>query len=172
MAITHAIAHTRPGPAAPPAAVLRYVNEKLAARYTANGGTFVTAFYAVYDPVARTLTHACAGHNPPRLRRRDGSVTSLDCRPGLPLGIDPGEDYEDCTERLAPGNALLLYTDGITEARGPGGDMFGTDRLDAVLAAPGVETDAIVPGVLERLRAFTNGAPAKDDQTLLSLAVV
>src|SRR3954464_12549767 len=91
MAITHAIAHAQPGSHTPPEVLLKYLNERLTGSYT-NGGTFITAFYAVLDPAARTLTYSAAGHNPPRLVRGD-RIIALDGGGALPLGIEQGEQY-------------------------------------------------------------------------------
>ena len=88
MAITHSIAHSYPGPPSPANKMLDFVNYHLTTRYTSNLGSFVTAFYGVYDSAKRLLTYACAGHNPPRLKRcADGTISSLDGVGGLPLGV-------------------------------------------------------------------------------------
>ena len=177
MAITHAIAHCHPGPVVPPAAVLRYLNDKLTARYARRTGSFVTAFYAVYDPATRDLTYSCAGHNPPRLSRC-GAVTPLDRAGSLPLGIEDNESYADHTVPLAAGDLLVLYTDGITESFGPGAvtadrEMFGTDRLDALLneLPPTCEPAGCIAAILDAVERFTAGQPAKDDRTLLAIRV-
>ncbi|HEX8913981.1 MAG TPA: SpoIIE family protein phosphatase, partial [Humisphaera sp.] len=98
MAITHALAHAQPGAHTPPASLLSHLNNRLTHSYT-RGGTFVTAFYAVLDPVARTLAYARAGHNPPRLIR-GGRAMSLDEAGALPLGILPDQSYDESTVRL------------------------------------------------------------------------
>ena len=122
MAVTHCIAHTNPGQALPPADVLNYLNRHLATLYTSRNESFITAFYGVYDPADRTLTYACAGHNPPRLKRcRDGTLLALDEAGGLPLGIMPDGAYDQVVQQLQPGDQILFYTDGITEARNPEG---------------------------------------------------
>ncbi len=173
MAITHAVAHAKPGTHAPPSVLLEYLNDRLAYAYT-RGGTFVTAFYAVLDPASRVLTYARAGHNPPRLVRR-GRVLSLDDAGGLPLGILDGQVYDQASVTLEPGDLLLLYTDGITEAMAPlkGADrrhLFGLGRLDRLLleCADGTPEECI-----ERIRAgvdvFSENAPPADDQTLIAI---
>jgi sigma-B regulation protein RsbU (phosphoserine phosphatase) len=112
MAITHCIAHTHPGPAAPPSRILSYVNHHLTARYTGRSETFVTAFYGVYDPASKELTYACAGHNPPRLKRcQDGTLAVLDGTNGLPLGILPELQYRECVQQLQTGDQIIFYTD-------------------------------------------------------------
>ncbi len=168
MAVTHAIAHSYPGPPAPADEMLRYVNHHLSTRYTSPQGTFVTAFYGIYDPATRTLRYACAGHNPPRLKRcASGAVLSLDGPPNLPLGVAEGEPYEERTFELRSGDLVIFYTDGITEAINPGGEFFGSERLDTVLARCRDSADDIVRGVLSALEQFTAGQAAIDDRTLV-----
>ena len=74
MAVTHSIAHSHRGPPDPPSRLIGFINRHLAARYTNGNGTFVTAFYGIYDPKTRTLTYANAGHNPPRHKRIGAAV--------------------------------------------------------------------------------------------------
>ena len=173
MAVTHSLAHTYSGPPTPPGELLGYVNGYLTRLYTAESDTFVTAFYGVYDPVGRTLRYASAGHNPPRLKRcSDGTLAALDGVGGLPLGISPAETYREQTVQLVPGDQLVLYTDGITEAEGPDGDQFGTARLDAVLENCSVTASDLLKSVLDAVEAFTEGRPATDDRTLLVAKVL
>src|SRR6185312_12943463 len=113
----HSLAHSHPGAPDPPATLLRYVNGHLATRYTAENEAFVTAFYGIFDPARRELVYASAGHNPPRLKRcEDGSVISLDGAGDLPLGLYPGQDFKEARLALRPGDQIVFYTDGITEA--------------------------------------------------------
>ena len=140
MAITHAIAHARPGVHTPPAALLAYLNDMLTRAYM-RGGTFVTAFYLVLDPATRTLVYSRAGHNPPRLVRGD-HILPLDGAGGLPLGIQDGQVYDQFSVKLERGDMLVLYTDGITEAMSPPQKdkhrrLFETERLDKLLLASG-----------------------------------
>ena len=172
MAVTHSIAHTLGGPPSPPGRLLSFINDNLAARYTTDSGTFVTAFYGVYDPATRVLTYASAGHNPPRVGRRDGThVRAIDRNGSLPLGIDPGVEYDNTVEHLEAGDFLLLYTDGITEARSPAGELFGVDRLDAVVAECTGEAQELVSMILSAVDRFTEARPPTDDRTLLAATV-
>jgi sigma-B regulation protein RsbU (phosphoserine phosphatase) len=173
MAITHAIAHAQPGVHTPPNELLRYLNDTLTRSYT-RGGTFVTAFYGVLDPAARTLTYSSAGHNPPRLARRD-RVLSLDQGRSLPLGIADGEAYGQATVPLESGDLLVLYTDGITEAAAPPRaeeprQLFGVERLDRLLLDCG---GASAAGCVERVKsavgAYCQTALPGDDQTLIAI---
>jgi phosphoserine phosphatase RsbU/P len=173
MAITHAIAHAQPGTHTPPADLLSHLNNQLARSYTREG-TFVTAFYAVLDPVRRTLTYARAGHNPPRLVR-GRSVLSLDETGALPLGILEDQVYGQCTVSLERGDLLLLYTDGITEAAPPlkeamARELFGVDRLDSVLLDCGsASPEECLARIRTAVAVFSEGAPLADDQTLIAI---
>lgn len=172
MAITHAVAHAQPGTHAPPEMLLGYLNDRLTRAYT-RGGTFVTAFYAVLDPIARTLTYSRAGHNPPRLAR-NGQVFSLDREGGLPMGILEGQVYEQATITLEPGDLLLLYTDGITEAASPTKNagmrqLFGVERLDELLLTCSPGAGECINQIRSAVAAFTENAPPADDQTLIAI---
>lgn len=168
MAITHSIAHLDARAWATPGRMLEHVNQHLCARYTQSAGTFVTAFYGIFDPAERRLHYACAGHNPPRLKHcDDGSLTSLDSVQRLPLGIAPDEEYHESAYGLRPGDQLVLYTDGITDATSPTGEMFGLDRLDKVLAECPHTAQDLLEAVLLEIDRFTAGRPAEDDRTLI-----
>ena len=171
MAITHAIAHTRPGTPMPAGTLLAYVNAHLARSYATNG-TFVTAFYATLDPATRRLTYAVAGHNPPFVAR-GGRMIALDGDGGLPLGLWPDERYREASFQLERGDVLVLYTDGITEAFGPVDrsgrrELFGEERMgEAILSGDLGSAEACVKRVDRAVDAFTGGAPATDDRTLV-----
>jgi phosphoserine phosphatase RsbU/P len=168
MAVTHSIAHAHPGPPTPPGVLLGYVNGHLARRYTNSSGAFVTAFYGIYDPARRHLTYACAGHNPPRLKRcQDGTLAVLDQAGGLPLGLLEAEEYPDCALPLQPGDQIIFYTDGITEAHNPAGEQFGTRRLDQALENCTLTASGLLNTVLETVERFTAGHPAHDDRTVI-----
>ncbi len=172
MAVTHSLAHGFPGPHDPPSALLARVNNQLATLYTADNEAFVTAFYGIYDPSARTLTYSSAGHNPPRMRRcGSAEVDSLEGARSLPLGLLADELYHDETLSLRPGDRLAFYTDGITEAVAADGTMFGLGRLDAVLSRCGTTAHAIVDDVVAQVAEFTQGVAPSDDQTLLGMVV-
>jgi phosphoserine phosphatase RsbU/P len=173
MAITHCIAHTHPGPPTPPAEILSYLNFHLATWYTAFTGTFVTAFYGIYDPGKRGLAYACAGHNPPRLKsHQERSLVVLNGVNGLPLGVDIEESYENGFQALNSGDQIAFYTDGITEARNPAGDLFGTQRLDAVLSECIPEASKMLDAVLRAVDEFAADYPADDDRTLLVASIL
>ncbi len=173
MAITHALAHTIPGPPDPPGRMLDYLNEKLCSHYTNESTTFVTAFYAIYDPRRRVLTYASAGHPPPRLKRcDDGTMTSLNAVNDVPLGVDSATRYEAADHQLHVGDQIIFYTDGISEAFNPGGEQFGPERLDGVLTSCRPGAQALIQAVLDAVKDFTAGRPADDDRTLLVAKVL
>jgi sigma-B regulation protein RsbU (phosphoserine phosphatase) len=176
MAITHAIAHARPGTHTPPCQLLKYLNSHLTRSYT-RGATFVTAFYAVFDPGSRTLTYSTAGHNPPRLVRGD-QVLSLDHPDAmaLPLGILDEQPYGQSSVTLQHGDLLLLYTDGITEAMAPRQapdkprELFGTTRLDELLlSCKGCTAQECITRIRADVATFTANAAQGDDQTLVAM---
>ena len=168
MAITHAIAHLYPSSAAEPGAMLAFVNERLASQYTHGIEAFVTAFYGIYDPVARTLDYASAGHNPPRLWRcADKSVSALDRVANLPLGMLPDIPYPNERVQLQSGDRLVFYTDGITEAY-EGNEFFGVASLDRLLdGGCDLDAESLVDAIVTAVDEFTAWKPPSDDRTLV-----
>jgi serine phosphatase RsbU (regulator of sigma subunit) len=130
---------------------------------------YVTAFIAALDPPTGRLRYTNAGHNPGLLFRADGSVQRLDAN-GMPLGLFPVVEYERIETTLAPGELVLLYTDGITEAANPKGDEFGIDRLQAVAAKYTAEPlVAIAVAIEAAVEVFADGTPFGDDRTMVLL---
>jgi len=167
MAITRTLAHVRAERPFAPSEMLGYLNERLAARALVNPG-FVTALCAIYDPERKTIRYSSAGHHPARLKRcSDGSLFSLDGAGSPPLGVISKIPFRDREQELVPGDQLVFYTDGITEAMNPKGEMFGLDRLDGVLENCGIDAQAIIKSVLDELDAFRSGRDLADDVTML-----
>lgn len=96
---------------------------------------FVTTFYGVLDPATGRFRYANAGHNPPYRLAADATVTTLAPTGGMALGALGGLSFAEREQVLRPGERLLFYTDGATEALDPAGEEFTTARLEAVLAA-------------------------------------
>jgi sigma-B regulation protein RsbU (phosphoserine phosphatase) len=111
-----------------------------------------------------------AGHAPAyRLAPGTGPRPLLGGR-GRPVGIREGSAYQAAEERLRPGESLFLFTDGITEALDPAGELFGEARLEAALGGLAAATPrAVVEGVLDAVRAFAGAAPQSDDIAALAL---
>src|SRR5215216_4287647 len=150
-----------------PGEVLSRVNEAVLTRIPAN--MFVTCFYAILDPKSGHLVYANAGHNLPCGRRHDGHADELRAR-GMPLGLMPGMRYDEEEAILVPGECVLFYTDGLVEAHNLRGEMFGTPRLQNLLAKYPTDTEALNALLLEELKRFTGeGWEQEDDITLLTL---
>lgn len=143
--------------------LLAHVNRQLCRKKISG---FVTAFLGIYDPSTRELTYACAGHPPPLLKA-SGGVSRLDTVASCPLGIVEEEVWADATVRIQPGDTLLLYTDGITEARDPDNDMFSEERLQFALKKCGGSPAAVIECLENQVAAYRQGRPAQDDQTLM-----
>jgi len=124
-------------------------------------GKFITMVYVVIDPRTGEIAVAGAGHPAPRIVAADGSVTSLDAS-GLVLGIERSQSYEEVRRTLGVGDSVVLYTDGVIEARLEG-ELYGQQRLDRVLAesAP-LEPGEVAQAVLADCRAFAHGELADD----------
>jgi phosphoserine phosphatase RsbU/P len=128
---------------------------------------FISFFFSVLDPVSGELKYSNAGHNPPLLMRTDGTVETLEGG-GLILGIFGMAKYVECSCRFNPGDVLLLFSDGVTEAVDPANDEFGDDRLVDVLRANRERSaDEIISAVTQAVATFASGAPSADDLTLV-----
>lgn len=130
---------------------------------------FVTLFHGVFDVVTGVLEYCNAGHNPPYLLRRSGERATL-AATGIPFGIDPDRLYRTAEIRLAPGDGLFVFSDGITEALNPAGFEFGIARLEAALDG-GRDGDAagLVGRVLAATAEFAAAAEQSDDITCMAL---
>jgi phosphoserine phosphatase RsbU/P len=132
--------------------------------------TFATMFYGVIDTVTRTLTFSNAGHNPPILVRADGSVERLSIG-GLVLGVKNNAVYEHGETRVAAGDRIVLFTDGLNEAENATGDDFGDDRLVETVVLHREQSAALLlDTIFNRIREFTGGRFA-DDATLITIAI-
>lgn len=171
MAVTHSIAHGFDQPQRPPSDLLSFVNRRLCLSYTNSNVSFVTAFYGIYDPATRVLNYSSAGHNPPRLRDNSRAWTELLEAQGLPLGVMHEAKYKTRTVQLQPGDMLVFYTDGITEARNPEGEFFGVQRIDELIDAENGNTHFLLQQLLARVKEFA-GTEVSDDQTLLLMSIL
>jgi phosphoserine phosphatase RsbU/P len=131
---------------------------------------FVTCIFGIYDCTTGTVSYANAGHNPPVLRRADGSVSLLRDARGPALCLMPSATYRENVIHLSESDALLLYTDGVTEAAGSGGMRYDDDRL-LISASETLRQDgpSMVEHVMESVLSFSV-AEQHDDITLLVLA--
>jgi len=118
------------------------------------------------------FSFANAGHNPPLLVRADGRIDLLDAG-GLPLGMMEGFPYEEAKTDLAPGDVLVLYTDGVTEAEKADGEQLGDELFrDVVVSNRHLGARELQERIHETVREFTAGHDQSDDLTLITLKVL
>jgi serine phosphatase RsbU (regulator of sigma subunit) len=142
-----------------PAAFLRSAND--VACDEIEPGKFVTLLAVLVDPARREVAAASAGHPPARVVDPYGNVTALGGT-GLPLGIEPGQAYPEERARLAPGSVVVLYTDGVVEARRDT-ELYGEERLDRLVAGRrGLPAQELAAEILADCRAFAGGELADD----------
>jgi serine phosphatase RsbU (regulator of sigma subunit)/putative methionine-R-sulfoxide reductase with GAF domain/anti-sigma regulatory factor (Ser/Thr protein kinase) len=150
-----------------PALALAQVNDLLYP--DCEQGMFVTAVYGALDPKTGRFTYANAGHNPP-IWLRSGAGLELLTRTGIALGVVEQAEMTERAIDLAPGDRLLFYTDGVTEAFSAGGEAFGEDRLQEVLLTSAAETAHQLLDELDRaVSVFVAEHPVSDDITLIVL---
>ena len=130
---------------------------------------FVTLCYAVYNPKNGKLVYANGGHNPPLHVKSKGEPESLPLTGGIALGVAPKLDYDENTVKLAAGENIVFYTDGVTEAVNRNDEEFGVSRLCQVFGAGAMGADEANQAVFKSLRGFTSGTPQFDDITCLTL---
>jgi sigma-B regulation protein RsbU (phosphoserine phosphatase) len=166
MAMMHTLLHSYPGPPMPPGRILTHLNNHLLA--VVPEGMFATAFYGVYNARKRSLRYASAGHPHPRLRGGSGHVGPIEAAGGLPLAVLPDQAFREQEITLRPGDALVLYTDGILEGMNAAGEYFGTGRLDDALALGPRRAGPLVRHLERRFKDFCNGLPDMDDRTVVA----
>jgi len=131
------------------------------------GLRFTTAFLAEYDPVRRTLDYINAGHNNPILRRASGQIERLDVG-GLPFGIQPEVKYQSATVTLAPGDWLIIFTDGLVEAENARQEEYGEMRLlTAIEVGKSFEPSEMLKRLMTELDFFVGTTPQHDDVTCM-----
>jgi sigma-B regulation protein RsbU (phosphoserine phosphatase) len=149
---------------ASPASVTASVNRLLCRNMVS--GRFITFCYARIDTEARRLTFANAGHNPPMLVRSSGRIDTL-APGGTVLGVFPDSTYSQGDFPIAPGDRLVLYTDGMTEGRNAAGDEYGEERLaESALRHRCLSADEMLAAMLRDVTNFNNGA-YEDDATMI-----
>lgn len=148
-----------------PGEVLSFLNRHLST--TTINGSFITAFLGFFNPQVPALEYASAGHPVALLRDADRQIRPIEATDGVPLCVLPETTYSTRQIVLAPGQALLLYTDGVTEARSLSGEQFGEHRLAGAFSEDAKSANGILDRVVARLRAHEQGRRPSDDQTLI-----
>lgn len=131
---------------------------------------FVTVFYGIYTISTGVIDYTNAGHNPPYLLRRNNVVEALPLSQNFIVGVFDDFVYTNSTLTLEPGDALILYTDGVTEAFNEGKQQFGEKGLEKTLkSVPGADSKEIIEAIKEDVTDFSGNEPQSDDITILSL---
>ncbi len=129
---------------------------------------FVTVFYGIYDLNTDTIEFTNAGHNPPYILHADGTVEMLKSVCNLVLGAIEGITFNRESIQVQPGDALVMYTDGVTEAENINHEQFGESRLEQTLAElQGAESQKIIDTINTKVKEFAGEAPQSDDITQL-----
>jgi sigma-B regulation protein RsbU (phosphoserine phosphatase) len=167
MALTHGLIHERVENEDSPAALLTKVNQALYKQGLKSN--FITSFYAILDPENSSLKYALAGHPPPLLRKASGRVKVLAGK-GVALGIFPEAKFEDMNLTLSPGESLVAYTDGMTDAINPLSESFTLGNLKTVVSSAPAPAKALLKHLQNTLGDWVKEAPNYDDITLLVIA--
>jgi len=136
-----------------------------------SSGLFVTLFLGILEPATGKLVYCNAGHNPPLLQDGDRREQPRPLgRTGIPVGVSPEAAWSSLSLEMQPGDALLLYTDGVTEAQGPSGEFFGESGLGRVLRDwDGSSAETLKQQVLQAVQAFVQSAAQQDDIAVMVL---
>jgi sigma-B regulation protein RsbU (phosphoserine phosphatase) len=168
MAMTRTVLRAAALGGASPADTCRRANDVLCEDNQSN--MFVTVFYGEMDPRTGQLEICNAGHNPPCVLRQSGDVTISPAIGGMVLGVRRDQEFETATIALAPGDALVMYTDGATEAMDVNRRLFTEERLVSLL---GRQTAAplrdLVTSIYESVAEFASGMRQHDDITVLAI---
>jgi len=133
---------------------------------------FVTVFYCIYDPSNGTLDYANGGHNPPYIRHADGLVEKLDGSSGLVLGVLPEIDFPEHRIQLSPGDTLVLFTDGLTEAFNSAHEAYGEESLVEVIKCSESASETMLEAIFTDVAQFAGEAPQSDDITVAVLEFI
>jgi len=150
-----------------PAGVFNYANRHIFTRTIR--GSFITAFVSAYLPDLGVLSYCNAGHPPPMLKPHSNpqEIVFLEESAGIPLGVSPDGQWQSASVDMQRGDTLVLYTDGLTEAVSPQGELFGVQRLRTIVAQSDNQPQAILNNIETALAAHQQDAGQNDDQTLL-----
>lgn len=135
------------------------------------GPVYATLFIAIFDPATRLMRYVNAGHNPQFVLRADRPLEKLSST-GLPVGMLAGHGYSERAVQLAPTDLLFFYTDGCVEMENEAGDMFGSDRLESLVAAAARgSAEEVLTTVEAAIAAFRGGRDLFDDATMMAVTV-
>ncbi|MGJ3252566.1 MAG: PP2C family protein-serine/threonine phosphatase [Elainellaceae cyanobacterium] len=157
-----------------PARILQHLNQVMYGDLE-NSNRFVTLFYSEYDPITRVLSYSNAAHNPPLMWQAEtGTLTRLDTM-GMLIGLDMDTQYQEAQIRLQPGDTIIYYTDGFTDAASPKGDRYDEDKLMQAFqwaCRAGYHPDAILNHLFDSVQQFIGQSRHnQDDMTLIVMQV-
>ena len=169
MTQVQALLHARADASSSPAEVLAWVNRQMLSRGAAE--LFVTVIYGILDAESRRFAYARAGHEVPVLAVPGEEVRPVPFNPGQPLGLWEGSLLDEQAITLSAGSSLLLYSDGVGDARDAAGESFGTEGLIAALTrVVGASATELCDAVWQAIAAHRGDQPAYDDVTLLAVS--
>jgi len=167
MAVVSTLIQALPRGLKHPDDILRITNQEIAARNETS--MFVTLFCGVLNTETGRFRYANAGHVLPLLIPKDGAVRFLEEGRGMPLGIDANAEFSWHTMTLQDGDALLMYTDGVTEAVDERNQLFGEERIKELVTTFGNEPpEQLIHRVLNEIRIYSGNRPLADDIALLA----
>jgi sigma-B regulation protein RsbU (phosphoserine phosphatase) len=165
MAIIHTVLHSHPLLTGGPANLLHYANQDLCEKKL---GGFVTLFLAIYEPATGKLIYSSAGHPAPLHRIGEkGVLSELNKAATHPIGIDPHQTFEESSVQLAAGDMLLLYTDGVTEARSPTHEMLDVEPLRQAISAANDSPADVIKNLRAAVIQHQGDSCPVDDQTMV-----
>ena len=131
---------------------------------------FVTVFYGILNVKTGEVSYCNAGHNPPYVLKRDGQVVELPTMQDPMMGAIDGIAYHEASTQLEPGDALVMFTDGVTEALNKDNEEFGEKRLEETIADVAMHNcQQIIEAIKADVATFADGAEQSDDITVLAL---
>ena len=171
MAVTKTLIKAHASPDSSPATIVTAVNEELCIRNKSS--MFVTLFLCILDLRSGSLTYTNAGHNPPYIKTNRGEVIALDNRHGLVAGAVPGVEYGEDRSQLDPGDFVVLFTDGVTEAMNSSHEFYSEEALESLLmestlASAQQATELIFASVSNHV----GSAEQSDDITVLAIEFI
>ena len=168
MAVTKTLIKSRAADDSSTASILTHVNEELSRDNKAY--MFVTVFMSILNTTTGEMQYTNAGHNPPYILRKDGSLEPLAQRHGPVIGAVKGLAYKEDTTRLLQGDMVYLYTDGVTEAKDHNNSLFTEKRLEKVLSSRRyASTEDLVKATVEETKRFEQGVEQADDITVMAV---
>jgi sigma-B regulation protein RsbU (phosphoserine phosphatase) len=168
MAVTSTLIKAKSGKGIPPDRIMTGVNVDLCAE--SDSTMFVTCFLGILDLKTGDLAYSNGGHNVPYRFREDGSVLPFDNTTSMAMGVLKTFAYQTKSVRLSPGDGLVLYTDGVTEAMDPAWELYSEERFERFLGRIStLASKDMVEYTMAEVNRFSAGAPQSDDITLLVL---